>query len=101
MPQKAYRRLHFILIRFGVKVVLVEHGGESRCSILRIYSQQTANIVTGKLYGKNHIWLPPAVRHSAAHFGTFKEEYACDVAFVGSNGDGYPLHRDTREKKPL
>ena len=42
-----------------------------------------------KLYGKNHIWLPPAVRHSAAHFGTFKEEYACDVAFVGSNGDGY------------
>ena len=42
-----------------------------------------------KLYGKNHIWLPPAVRHSAAHFGAFKEEYACDVAFVGSNGEGY------------
>ena len=21
--------------------------------------------------------------------GTFKEEYACDVAFVGSNGEGY------------
>lgn len=42
-----------------------------------------------KLLGKNHIWLPPAVRHDAAHFGTFREEYACDVAFVGSNGVGY------------
>lgn len=45
-----------------------------------------------KLYGKNHIWLPPAVRHDAAHFGTFRQEYACDVAFVGSNGVGY--HED-------
>lgn len=45
-----------------------------------------------KLFGKNHIWLPPAVRHDAAHFGKFREEYACDVAFVGSNGIGY--HED-------
>lgn len=45
-----------------------------------------------KAYGKNHIWLPPAVRHDAAHFGKFREEYACDVAFVGSNGVGY--HED-------
>lgn len=45
-----------------------------------------------KLMGKNHIWLPPAVRHDAAHFGKFREEYACDVAFVGSNGQGY--HED-------
>lgn len=45
-----------------------------------------------KLFGKNHIWLPPAVRHDAAHFGKFREEYACDVAFVGSNGVGY--HED-------
>lgn len=45
-----------------------------------------------KALGKNHIWLPPAVRHDAAHFGTFREEYACDVAFVGSNGVGY--HED-------
>jgi len=42
-----------------------------------------------KLFGKNHIWLPPAVRHDACHFGKFREEYACDVAFVGSNGHGY------------
>lgn len=45
-----------------------------------------------KLFGKNHIWLPPAVRHDAAHFGKYREEYACDVAFVGSNGVGY--HED-------
>lgn len=45
-----------------------------------------------KAFGKNHIWLPPAVRHDAAKFGTFREEYACDVAFVGSNGVGY--HED-------
>lgn len=45
-----------------------------------------------KLLGKNHIWLPPAVRHDAAHFGKFRQEYACDVAFVGSNGVGY--HED-------
>lgn len=42
--------------------------------------------------GKNHMWLPPAVRHTAAHFGTFREEYECDLAFVGSNGQGY--HED-------
>lgn len=45
-----------------------------------------------KLFGKNHIWLPPAVRHDAVHFGQFKPEYSCDVAFVGSNGEGY--HED-------
>lgn len=42
-----------------------------------------------RLLGKHHTWLPPAVRHSAAHFGKFKKEYECDVAFVGSNGVGY------------
>ena len=45
-----------------------------------------------ELYGKNHIWLPPAVRHDAAHFGKLRDEYKCDVAFVGSNGVGY--HND-------
>lgn len=39
--------------------------------------------------GVNHYWLKPAVRHDAAHFGKYREEYACDVAFVGSNGHGY------------
>lgn len=42
-----------------------------------------------KAFGKNHIWLPPAVRHDACHFGKFRKEYECDVAFVGSNGVGY------------
>lgn len=39
--------------------------------------------------GVNHVWLPPAVRTSAAHEGTMRPEYACDVAFVGSDGRGY------------
>lgn len=45
-----------------------------------------------KAFGKNHFWLPPAVRHDATHLGEYQEEYACDVAFVGSNGLGY--HED-------
>lgn len=45
-----------------------------------------------KAFGKNHVWLPPAVRHDAVHFGKFREEYACDVGFAGSNGRGY--HED-------
>lgn len=45
-----------------------------------------------KALGKNHIWLPPAVRFDAAHFGNPRPEYECDVAFVGSNGNGY--HED-------
>lgn len=39
--------------------------------------------------GVNHIWLPPGVRHDATNEGTFNHSYACDVAFVGSNGEGY------------
>lgn len=39
--------------------------------------------------GVNHTWLRPGIRHDAAHFGKFREEYACDVAFLGSNGIGY------------
>lgn len=42
-----------------------------------------------KALGKNHIHLPPACRHDAAHFGTFREEYQADVGFAGSNGTGY------------
>jgi hypothetical protein len=45
-----------------------------------------------KALGKNHIWLPPAVRYDATDKGVFNEQYSCDVAFVGSNGDGY--HED-------
>lgn len=42
--------------------------------------------------GKNHIWLPPAVRHDACHPGNYREEYDFQVAFVGSCGIGY--HED-------
>lgn len=45
-----------------------------------------------ELLGKNHMWLAPAVRHDAAKFGVEREEYKCDLAFVGSNGQGY--HED-------
>lgn len=45
-----------------------------------------------ELLGKNHMWLAPAVRHDAAKFGVERPEYDCDVAFVGSNGQGY--HED-------
>lgn len=44
------------------------------------------------LMGKNHIWLPPAVRHDAIHVGKSRSQFECDVAFVGSNGRGY--HED-------
>jgi hypothetical protein len=39
--------------------------------------------------GVDHHWLRTAVRHDAVHKGTDRPEYACDVAFVGSNGIGY------------
>jgi Glycosyl transferases group 1 len=42
-----------------------------------------------ELLGVNHKWLRPAVRHDAVHNGKFRPEFACDVAFVGSNGIGY------------
>lgn len=44
------------------------------------------------LFGVNHHWLPPGVRHDACHLGTYRAEHDCDVAFVGSNGVGY--HED-------
>jgi hypothetical protein len=58
---------------------------------------QTAHVFTAdgshqeqwKAIGVNHHWLRPAVRHDAVYEGKFREEYACDVAFVGSNGIGY------------
>jgi hypothetical protein len=58
---------------------------------------QTAHVFTAdgshqeqwKAIGVNHHWLRPGVRYDAVHKGTYRPEYACDVAFVGSNGDGY------------
>lgn len=45
-----------------------------------------------QLLGKNHLWLAPGVRHDANVWGKERDEYVCDVAFVGSNGQGY--HED-------
>lgn len=39
--------------------------------------------------GVNHHWLRPGVRHSACFIGEARDEYRCDVAFVGSDGRGY------------
>jgi Glycosyl transferases group 1 len=39
--------------------------------------------------GVDHHWLRPAVRHDAVYNGCPRPEYACEVAFVGSNGIGY------------
>lgn len=39
--------------------------------------------------GIDHRWLKPGIRHDAAHFGKVRKEYVCDVAFLGSNGEGY------------
>jgi hypothetical protein len=52
-----------------------------------------------RLLGKNHQWLPPAVRHSAVKEGTKRDKYTCDVAFVGSNGRGY--HEDVWPDRKL
>lgn len=41
-------------------------------------------------WGKRHIWLPPAVRHTVPDTpGQPRDEWRCDVALVGSNGRGY------------
>ena len=39
--------------------------------------------------GIDHHWLPPGVRHDAVEEGKFNHDYACDVAFVGANGETY------------
>jgi hypothetical protein len=60
------------------------------------YDQMWAN------RGINHHWLPPAVRHSACHMGKPRDEYLCDLAFVGNNGQGYhpewPYRRELVDK---
>lgn len=36
--------------------------------------------------GVNHFWLPPAVAKRHCFIGNFRQEFACDVAFVGARG---------------
>jgi hypothetical protein len=51
-------------------------------------------------HGINHIWSPPGVVERDCHYGTPREQYRCDVAFVGSV-DGYhecyPFRREMVE----
>jgi hypothetical protein len=50
-----------------------------------------------KARGVNHIWMRPAVSEVYCHPGTPREEYRCDVGFVGAKG-GYHSEYPFRQK---
>lgn len=50
--------------------------------------------------GVNHVWFPPAVLAAECVPGTFREEYAADVAFVGSWVPGV-YHRRSKHRQQL
>lgn len=47
----------------------------------------------------DHEWFPPAISRDEAKLGTFREEYASDIAFVGSWAGGY--HRESQHRYEL
>jgi len=49
--------------------------------------------------GVNHVWFPPAISRDEAKLGIFREEFASDVAFVGSHDGGY--HRESEHRHAL
>lgn len=50
-------------------------------------------------HGINHHWLPPAVHGPECVRGTFREEFASDVAFVGAWQGGY--HPESRHRAEM
>ncbi len=46
-----------------------------------------------KWAGVNNIWFPPAISEGEALLGTFRQEYASDIAFVGSHQGYHEEHR--------
>jgi hypothetical protein len=49
-----------------------------------------------KLRGVNHVWMKPAVSQVYCHPGVPREEYKCDVGFVGAGAgyhDSYPFRQ--------
>jgi hypothetical protein len=40
----------------------------------------------------NHHWLPPGVVERGCHYGTPREEYRCDVGFVGATEGYHPCY---------
>lgn len=50
--------------------------------------------------GVNHVWFPPAVLAAECVPGTYREEYAADVAFVGSWVPGV-YHRRSKHRAEL
>lgn len=49
--------------------------------------------------GVNHVWFPPAVSAAECEPGTYRSEYASDIAFVGSHFGGY--HRESKHRGEL
>lgn len=49
--------------------------------------------------GVNHFWMRPAVSEVYCHSGTVREEYRCDVGFVGAKNyhEQYPFRRQMIE----
>jgi len=45
-----------------------------------------------ELLGKRHVWLPPAVRHTAVRTGRRNPAHVCDVAFFGADGRSQGYH---------
>lgn len=52
-----------------------------------------------KSIGANHVWFPPAISERWCQRGNFREEYACDVVFVGGGLD-YG-HREWKHRAEL
>ncbi len=51
-----------------------------------IFTADGGNEEFFKSRGVNHFWLPPAVLKSSCFVGTPRDEYKCDVAWVGAKG---------------
>jgi hypothetical protein len=49
--------------------------------------------------GINHVWFPPGVSGPECEFGTYRDELASEVAFVGSWQGGY--HQESRHRSEL
>ena len=49
-----------------------------------VFTADGGNQERFKARGVRHVWLPPGVVERGVHYGRFRPEFDCDVAFVGS-----------------
>lgn len=54
-----------------------------------LFSSDGNNQDKFKWAGVNNIWFPPGISEGEAVVGTYRKEYASDIAFVGSHQPGY------------